>query len=266
MFSFLETVGGEKHGINLIGNLTALPQENELYAFLDYCGAAPVRHISDFETFDGFQSMAGSAANLVLSPIASLAAQDMERKHGQAYLPMLVSYDLDEVAEGYGRLAGFLERGTDFDFSQYKSDAEREIAAALEAIGDTPIAVSGVLKTYGLAAALKKYGFNVAAIMADDVIPPDKAAYDGLCACGSNIRNYLPQHPANLRLRAECGNALALGFEAAYITGSRHIANINGDHGMFGYDGVKRLMRILVEAKRGEFALDKLMNEYGMVV
>ncbi|MDR1193292.1 MAG: nitrogenase component 1 [Peptococcaceae bacterium] len=266
MFSFLETTGGDKFGINLIGNLTPLPRENDLLAFLDYCGAAPIRHMSDFDTFEGFQQMAKSRANLVLSPIASLAAREMERKHGQPFAPMFVSYDLDEIAESYGRLAEFLRRGAGFDFSRYKSDAEREIKIALEVIGDTPIAVSGVLKTYGLAAALLKYGFNVVSVMADDVIPPDKAAYDGLRARGSNIRAYLPQRPANMRLRSECPDALALGFEAAYITGSRHIANVNGDHGMFGYDGVKRLMRVLTQAKSNEFELDQLMDEYGVVV
>jgi hypothetical protein len=266
MFSFLETFSGDKHGINLIGNLTAVPRENELYAFLDYYGVAPVRHIADFETFDGFGEMAKSAANLVLSPIASLAAREMERKHGQPFLSMFVSYDLDEIAENYNRLADFLKRGADFDFSRHRLEAEAAIESALDAIDDTPIAVSGVLKPYGLAAALLKYGFNVVSVMSDDVITPDRAAYEGLCSCGAGIRTYLPQHPANMSLRTECPDALALGFEAAYITGSRHIANVNGDHGMFGYDGVKRLMQILVEAKRGEFELDKLMDEYGMVV
>jgi hypothetical protein len=266
MFSFLETFSGDRRGINLIGNLTAVPRENELYAFLDHCGVAPVRHISDYNTFDGFGAMAKSAANLVLSPIASLAAREMERKHGQPFLPMFVSYDLDEIAECYRKLADFLKRGADFDFSRRKSEAERETAAALREIGNTPIAVSGVLKPYELAAALLKYGFNVVSVMSDDVIPPDRAAYEGLCACGTGIRAYLPRSPANISLRAECEDALALGFEAAYITGSRHIANVNGDHGMFGYDGVTRLMRILIDAKRNEFALDELMDEYGVVI
>jgi hypothetical protein len=266
MFSFLETFSGDKRGINLIGNLTAVPRENELFAFLDYCDALPVRHISDFKTFDAFGEMAKSAANLLVSPIASLATREMERKHGQPFLPMFVSYDLDEIAANYGRLADFLKRGTDFDFSRYRSEAESEIEYALGVINDTPIAVSGVLKPYGLAAALLKYGFNVISVMSDNVIAPDAAAYEGLCSCGVDIRTYLPQHPANMSLRVESPDALALGFEAAYITGSRHIANVNGDHGRFGYDGVKRLMRILVEAKRGEFELDKLMDAYGMVV
>jgi hypothetical protein len=266
MFDFLETFDGEKRGVNLIGNLTALPRENELYAFLDCCGAAPVRHISDFETFDGFGEMAKSAANLVLSPIASLAAREMERKHGQPFFPMFVSYDLDEIADCYGRLAGFLKCDADFDFSRRRSEAEREIHVARSAVGHAPVAVSGVLKPYGLAATLLKYGFNVVSVMSDDVIPPDRSSYEGLCACGAGIRAYLPRHPANMRLRTEGPNALALGFEAAYITGSRRIANVNGDHGMFGYDGVKRLMRILAEASRSEFELDKLMDEYGVVV
>jgi hypothetical protein len=266
MFSFLEPFNGEKHGINLIGNLTAVPRENELYAFLDYCGATPVRHITDFETFDSFGEMAQSAANLVLSPIASRAAREMEQKHGQPFLTMFVSYDLDEIAENYRKLADFLKQGTDFDFSRYQAEAKSAIESALSVIGDTPIAVSGVLKPYGLASALLKYGFNVVSVMADDVIAPDMAAYEGLCSCGAGLRSYLPQHPANMSLRTECPDALALGFEAAYITGSRHIANVNGDHGMFGYNGVKRLMQILVEAKHREFDLDTLMDEYGVVV
>jgi hypothetical protein len=266
MFSFTEPCGGEKSGVNLIGNLTPLPQENELFAFLGTCGAAPVRHISDYKTFDGFQDMAKSARNLLLSPIASLAARNMERRHGQRFLPLFVSYDMDEIAAAYEKLAGFLECRAVFDFTPHISAAKREIDAALKTLGNTPVVVSGVLKPYGLSAALLKYGFNVTAVMSDDVLPPDRAAYDGLCACGTELRNYLPRHPDNIGLRHENPEAVAVGFEAAYICGSRHIANANGDHGMFGYDGVARLMRLLADAKRNEYDLESLMDAYGVVV
>ncbi|MDR3289471.1 MAG: nitrogenase component 1 [Peptococcaceae bacterium] len=265
MFSFLDVYGSEKRGANLIGNLTSLPSECELYAVLEHCGAAPVRHISDYREFGAFQDMAKSECNLVLSPIASLAARNMERKHGQPHLPLFVSYDLDEIAGDYQRLLTFL-RCDGYDFTPHIDRARREIDRAREIIGDTPIAVSGVLKTYGLAAALLRYGFNVVSVMSDDIIPPDKAAYEGLCACGVGLRNYLPQHPKNISLRSECPESIAVGFEAAYITGSRRIVNANGDHGMFGYDGVCRFMWQLAAAYQSESDLAELMDEYGVVV
>jgi hypothetical protein len=35
---------------------------------------------------------------------------------------------------------------------------------------------------------------------------------------------------------------------------------------MFGYDGVCRFMRLLADAKRSEYDLGTLMDEYGMVI
>ena len=73
-------------------------------------GCAPVRHLSDFETFIDYQAMAKSRANLLLSPIASLAARQMQANLGMPSLFLPVSYDPEEVEAQYAQLAAFLEK------------------------------------------------------------------------------------------------------------------------------------------------------------
>ena len=61
-------------------------------------------------------------------------------------------------------------------------------------------------------------------------------------------------------------DSLAIGMEGAYLSGSRHVADLLADLGMFGYDGVCRLMEMMEQAALTETDLKKQINDYGLVV
>ena len=50
----------------------------------------------------------------------------------------------------------------------------------------------------------------------------------------------------------ERSDTLAIGSEVAYYAGSRHLLNLASDEGMYGYDGLIRLMRGLRESAAEE--------------
>jgi hypothetical protein len=266
MFSFLEPAQErEPDAVNLIGSFVDVFPECELYGFLAHAGFPTVRHISHYSTFDGFRDMAKSAYNISLWPPVNLAARSMERKLGLPFLSLRISYDLDEIAADYLRLTEFLG-GADFDFSPHLENARRAIAAALRTLGDRPVTISdgAVLKPFGLAKALIGYGFNVESVASDDVPAFDRAAYDFVTSRGVAVSD--PQSPDTILRRHTNGDAVAVGYDAAYIAGSRHIVDLSNDMGMFGYHGVQTLMNMLATAAGTESDLAHLMAEFGGVI
>ena len=55
-------------------------------------------------------------------------------------------------------------------------------------------------------------------------------------------------------------------MEGAYLAGSRHVADLFNDAGMFGYDGIVRLMGLMEGAMEAEVDLEQMINGYGLVV
>ena len=138
MYAFLRRAEVRDQGINLMGNLDALDPGCELFQVLRDWGCAPVRHLSDFETFDDYQAMARSRASLLLSPIASLAARQMQANLGMPSLFLPVSYDPEEVEAQYAQLAAFLEKDAP-DLSAWRERALGEMEATREALGGRPV-------------------------------------------------------------------------------------------------------------------------------
>ncbi|MDR0906503.1 MAG: nitrogenase component 1 [Oscillospiraceae bacterium] len=267
MFSFLEPAWArENDAVNIIGSFVDVLPDCELYGFLAQAGFPTVRHISRYDTFDGFRDMAKSAYNISLWPPVTLAAQGMERKLGIPFLSLRVSYDLDEIAADYRKLTEFLGGGADFDFRPHIENTERAIENALRAVGGRPIAISdgAVLKPFGLAKALIGYGFNVESVASDDVPAFDKAAYDFVTERGVTVID--PQAPDTILRRHINEDAVAVGYDAAYIAGSSHIVDLSNDMGMFGYHGVQTLMKMLADAAENESDLAYLMAEFGGVI
>jgi hypothetical protein len=139
MFSFLMPSDKKSKSINLIGNLENVDSGSEFWRAAEAAGAEAVRHISDFETFEDFQSMAQSSHNLVLAPAGLLAAQNMKKKHGIPYLFLPVSYNFSEIKNQYERFCAFMDSPAPFNFSKEEEMLVSSIREALRAVGKRDI-------------------------------------------------------------------------------------------------------------------------------
>ena len=264
LFGFLEPQEKEEGTVSLMGNLVRIDEESELYRVLKGFGMTRIRHISDYDTLEGYQHMARSQYNLVLSPIAGLAARNLEARLGTPFFTTTVSYDMDVIQEQYDKMAAFFGKPC-CDLSEDIKRAEDEIKRTREAIGDTPIMVSSsaTLKPFEMANALRKYGFRVASVAAQQKLPIDQQGYAGICGCAKIIQ---PEHPEMIQFKNRMPEAIAIGFDAGYISGSKHLVDLSGDQTMFGYYGVGKLMRLLREALEKEEDLKKMIDDYGVVI
>ncbi len=268
MFSFLMPSDKKSKSINLIGNLENVDSGSEFWRAAEAAGAEAVRHISDFETFEDFQSMAQSSHNLVLAPAGLLAAQNMKKKHGIPYLFLPVSYNFSEIKNQYERFCAFMDSPAPFDFSKEEEMLVSSIREALRAVGKRPVVISSgaAVRPFSLAEALTIYGFRVAAVVAQEVLPIDRPAFDRVTAMKPRMKLIQPEHPEVIRFADRMTDAVAIGFDAAYITGSRYIVNLSGDMRMFGYGGARILMDGIRQAAGRQSDLKELIKEYGVVI
>lgn len=256
--------------INAIGNLEAVAPSSELHGFLKFCGVERLRHISQYDTLSRYQEMAGSRANLVIGPPGRQAAQQMEARLGIPWIFMPVTYDMVEIDENYRRLGEFLASGTPeaFDLEPSRERALEAVERAKKTLGNLPLIIdaSATVQPFGMARALLSYGFRVARVAAQDCMAFDRSHMDWLKTFHPEVEVFQPEHHRAVLFDHRMEESLAIGVEGAYLAGSRHVADLFNDGGMFGYDGVCRLMKLIEEAAKTETDLKQLINGYGLVV
>lgn len=268
MYSLLEKQPGAKtQAVNFVGNMVPVDERSELYSVLQTLGIPAVRHISQYTAFDRWQEMAASRLNVVLLPPGLRAAEDMQARLGIPYLDLPVSYDPDEILASYEQLAQALDKALTVDLSRHYQQAVCALRDTAEALAGVPIVLDGSCsaRPFSLALALLKYGFVVAEVMADDA-GSDGEGLERLLQSYPQVRLTQPQHHSTVLFDRRQPEVLAIGFDAGYITGARHVAGLVSDEGMFGFWGVERLMEMLRAAWAEETDLQQMIDAYGLVV
>ncbi len=269
MHSLLERNDEKLPAVNLVGCFAGIEKSSELYPFLASLGIEEIHHIGETKNFEQYKLMEQSRLNLLLSPAGSLACTSMKRKAGIPFLKTFVSYDTADIAEDYRRIAEFFGKDVScYDFTAAIQTMEEAVQAARAKIGGMPLIVddSCTKRPFLLAKVLLNYGFNVVRIFAQQCIPPDKESYSVITEQHPEIEIIQPHHHNTLKFNKRLPKSLALGFEAGYISASEYVVNLVNDDGLFGYDGVRRLMNMMSEAVETKADLQKMIKEYGLVI
>lgn len=266
MYGVLKKSGPAEKAVNLIGNLDDIDPSSELISFLGAYGYV-TRHISRYTSYDKYQEMARSSLNLVLDPKGLGAAKDMEKKLGIPFAFLPVSYSLDSIARDHETLGAKLGLGP-FAFTPFREEAEAAVADTLRLLDGYPVAVdsSAFMRPYSLASALTDYGFNVVAVFAPDPSGPDRAGYEALLEKRPGIKIINPQGIRGIYDRGYMEECVALGSEAAYLTGSLHPGRLNWDAGMHGYRALTLLMKEIRKAYLGHADLKAIIKDQRLVI
>ena len=268
LYSLLEPSDGADDGVNCIGNLVEVSPQSELHKFLHSLGYGKLRHISQYQTFDGYQEMASSRLNLVIAPPGRQAAGQMREKLGIPFLFLPVSYRLTEIEAGYRDLAAFAGQSPDFDFVPHRDAALRAIERAKGRVGETPLIVdaSAFIRPFEAARALLEYGFPVMRVQAQECIPIDQEHCDWLRETHPEVDIMQSQHHRAVLFDRRMPGSISVGADGAYLAGSRYAVNLFSDEGLFGYHGVQTLMELLEHALDAPVDLEQMIHEYGLVV
>lgn len=267
MYSLLEKSGKKEKIVNLIGNNVTLPETGDLKQILKAKGYK-VWNISDFKTFEEFSHMADASLNIVAGPIALRAAQEMERELDIPYLKAFVNYDPEEIARFYRELSDIL--GEDFvtPSEVCREKALEKLRWAKEMVGDYPIVIDyqAVLKPFSLGYTMARYGFHVGMIAADGVAAHEKENQEKLLELNPNVLVENPMSHNAVRFPHEGEPYLCIGFDCGYMTGSDKVVNLMQDEGMYGYDGLCRMMDMVVEAFNGGLNVKTMIREAKLII
>ncbi len=262
-----------ENAVNLFGSFARIEETCELFDFLGDYGIQ-VRQMANYTKYEEFCEQGRSKYNLIMRPAGKFAAEYMDKNFGTISASYMISYDVDEIRRNYTEWNTFLssrhEKCTEATFHLEKIEAETKmvIETTKKLLNGIPIIVSdsAVLCPFSLAVALIKYGFVVKEIIAQEVLPVDKEAYQFICTTYPEITITQPRHHKSAVRKNEDTYALAIGFEGAYLRQSDYVVDLSGDEGMYGYYGVKRLMQMMEQAIVKKADLRKMIEEYGAVV
>lgn len=255
-------------GINLIGPFVKPRENSEIYTFFEAIGSGPVRHLTDFENYEGYQTMARSSLNLAISPVALPVCKELEAKNGQPFMELLTSYELGDVDAKYEKLKAHFNVTAELEFLKTKrEEAVKKIEEVRALCGDREIYIAqgGVFRPFQLGCALKSYGFHVKAIIAQKLLPMEKPYMEKL-AKFEDIQFLQTQHYNTILFRHRNREAVGIGLDAAYIAGTDHVLNIINDEELYGYDGIIRLMELIEDAVLRPTSLEAIIKDYGLVI
>ena len=266
-YSLLDVTKEKDAGVNFIGNLAPLRSNGEVFQMLLDMGVTSVRQISEYDTFAGYQEMAKSSLNLIVTPTGKYASLQMEKKHGIPYEMVLTSFQTDCIRETYEKIAEKLGAKCP-DVSAYEKEAEETLKETAATLNGMPVIIDGeaIVRPFDLAKALLQAGINVQCVFEQKLLPSDEENYNWVMEHDPDITILQPQNPKVTVLEKLEGECLSIGYSAAYITGAKYVVDIAGQHGLYGYQGIIDLAKMMAEAIKEPADLKKLLEDAVIVV
>ena len=237
--------------VNIIGNDRATQDTSEFVRMLTDAGYR-ICDITLCRAFEEYLDLARASLNLTYIPAANAAAEDLTERLGIEHLYLPLSYDYGEIADGYVRLADKL--GFELpSLAPLAHDAEDALQLAYDMVGQAPIEIdyTATPRPLGLAKLLLEHGFNVRKVYLDEISGEEKDAFDWLRENHPSLLLSPTLHPM-MRFSSEktatSGEVLAIGQKAAWFANTRNFVDIVAGGGAYGFDGIRRLCALIVDA------------------
>jgi len=253
--------------VNLIGNDRPTDGSSELVQLIRNAGWE-LRDITLCKDYEDYMHMAKSSLEITYLPTAKASGDALEKRLGRKHLYLPLSYDFDEIGRNLNIMADALGTAAP-DWSDAKQNAVRVLEQAKEVVGDTPVEIdyTATPRPVGLAALLAEHGFRVTRVYTDAMIEEERPAFERLRTLAPDLLLTATVH-AKMRFAGkgvhEHGDVLAIGQKAAYFSGTKHFVNIVSGGGMYGFDGVARLAKRMVEAATHEQDTELVIQHKGL--
>ncbi|MBQ4340713.1 MAG: nitrogenase [Firmicutes bacterium] len=249
LYSILEPKTINPKSINIIGNNYATDGDSDIVRLIRK-GGYSLKEVPLCNTYEEYQQMAESFLNISYNPAALAGGEYLKNTLGQQHIYLPLSYNKDEIRNAMKKLSEVLG-------IEYKEDKEDErkadyaLSKALEIIGDAPITIdyTATTRPLSLARLLIEKGFNVERVYADSFSKDDHPDFLWLRENSPDLDIYATVH---VKLRVLPRNyeqkTLAIGQKAAYFTGTANFVNIVEGGGYYGFSGIEKLAKLMVEA------------------
>ena len=273
MYDPLKEKKTDSHVVTLLGHNFPLDESSDIKRFLKKCGCE-LREIATCETWEEYEKLAEAGIFLSIFPTAKYGAQVQAKRLGREHMYMPASFDYEEIKRQMKMLAETLskviEKMPDAQKDSYYEKeievCEEAVAMAQKVVGDTPIVIDYLMhpRPLGLAKYLLEHGFQIEAVYLDGISAEEEQEF-----------YWLKDHAPELELRATIqakmrvlprkheGKVLALGQKAAWFTQSPYFVNVVEGAGVYGFDGIRKLANLMIEAYNEEKEVEDLVVRKG---
>jgi hypothetical protein len=263
LYSLLEKRPLEEKYVNIIGNNFSTHETSDLISVIHDAGWS-LREITRCETYEEYLEMAQSAVNITYNPAAKAAGDALEKRLGQTHLYLPFSFTPEKIQRNLQRLSQVM--GTSYDSSALQQEAVGALEEAKKIIGETPIAIdyTVVPAPLSLAKLLIEHGFCVKQIYIDAISGEEKDEFEWLKKNAPDLMLYATVH-VKMRVlsRTSDEKILAIGQKAAYFTGTNYFVNLVEGAGLYGFDGIKQMTKLMIEAYTKEQDASVLIQQKG---
>jgi len=243
IYEFLNEPTQQDDGINIIGSFVSVEKNSELEVLLLEAGVTEVRHIASCESFETYQKLASSSANILVNSLGIVATTYLEKTKKQKKILAYQGFTLDEIDKGYQLIEEHCQRklNTQTLREQYiKTLEENKIyQGKTVAIGATVNA-----RAFELAKFLSELGFEVRYIISKSVSDIDKP-------CVRWLEEHAPKAVVLPNLEPSIGMAediidsvdYCFGLDAAWLFKTRYLVDLSFNKLLYGYTGGIELMK-----------------------
>ena len=272
LYSPIKKIDVNKKLVGLIGCDRATDKSCEIYSLLEKAGMK-MWDITECKTYEDYLSLGAASMLISYLPVVGYAARDLTNKLGVEHLAIDLCYDSAEIEANLKLLADALKVDDEYlnDLIETnKTKVKEALLKTKELIKDTPIAIDATAtpRPVGLALLFKKYGFNVRRIYTDAFSPKEKAAFDELCKLDGSIEIFPLMDPTMLYASNEGDIAnseyLSIGQNCAYFCQTKKFVNIVEGGGMYGFDGIVNLCKLIEDAYNNPKDLKLTISHKGM--
>ena len=269
MYDPLKEQEADPYIVTLLGHNFPLDESSDIKRFLKKCGCR-LREITTCGTWEEYEKLGEAQIFLSIFPTAKYGAQVQAKRLGREHLYMPASFDYEEIKRQMETLAKTLEQvcpktlnvvadaQKDSYYEKEMEACEEAIAKVGEVVGDTPVVIDYLMhpRPLGLAKYLLEH-------------------LDGISAEEEQEFLWLREHAPELELRATIqakmrvlprkheGKVLALGQKAAWFTQSPYFVNVVEGAGLYGFDGIRKLADLMIEAYNEEKEVEDLVVRKG---
>ena len=254
--------------VTLVGSDFVLDESSDIKRLLRSTGHT-LRELPACKTWAEYQQLGSAGVFVSCYPPAKYGADMLAERLNRKHLYLPGCFDYEEIKEEIRNLIKELQAGwsredtsntecADITSEEIEAFYQREITLcedsinhAKSIIGGTPVVLDYLYhpRPLGLAKLLLEHGFHVTTVYLDSISPEEKPAFD-----------WLKLHHPDLELRATIqtkmrvlprgteGKVLAIGQKAAWFSGSRNFVNMVQGGGLWGFDGIRRTMELMIEA------------------
>lgn len=268
IYSLLNKTDLSDEGVNIIGNLTPLVTENELFGVLKSLRFDTIRHISNFKTFDGFQNMAKSKLNVLISPKAKMACELMEKNLKIPYIELYNSYNPENILQNYEKFSDYMGNRLKFDFEIEINNLDKTIRELKNILKDFPIVLDeeAVLFPYEFSDFLLQNGFNVKKIFATSPKLTDIDYFNNIKKRYKDVELIIPYNPKQRFAPEKLEECVSIGLESGYLTSSFHNVGLCGEDGLYGFFGLNYILEKILDSYKNKTDLKENIERAGLVV